>query len=431
MTIEQLSETMIRYSGTLFFLLLCFVIMGVIYSINTKQYGYSVIYTVVCVFCFFFVLTFENICNELNRHEVYLFPWIRYFNRMPVSLIWMPFIIILIFSVLLLINLRKRIKNILTPVSLEEGLAKLPDGVYFENIDGVPLLINRKMQEIINELFEKPFDGKKLRDKLVEGKDIRAESRLWSNDAGTFAGLNDGTVWDINYREIPVKSGGRITFVYEILAYDITKRYNKSVELEERNGRLNEINNKFREYSKNLDATTREREMLNAKIRLHDDVGRCLLALRAYISSNGNGEEGSYDRRHLEELWISTIAILNNEAERDSNENRMEIIKKAADAVNVKLEIHGEILEDMEGLVAVAIHECLTNTVKHADGDRLNVDIDDVGTVIITNSGRPPERKIEENGGLKNLRNMVEIQGYSMTVESIPQFKLIIRKGVV
>jgi len=26
---------------------------------------------------------------------------------------------------------------------------------------------------------------------------------------------------------------------------------------------------------------------------------------------------------------------------------------------------------------------------------------------------------------------MVEIQGYSMTVESIPQFKLIIRKGVV
>ena len=430
MNIGQLSDTVIRYSGTLFFLTLCFIIMGIIYSINAKQYIYSFIYVIVFVFCLFYVLTFENICNELDKHEAYLFPWIGYFKKMPASLILVSLIIMLISNVFLWIHLRKRIKNILTPVSLEEGLAKLPDGVYFENADGVLLLINRKMQEIVNELFEKPFDGNNLRNKLTEGKDIRPESRLWHNDAGTFAGLSDGTVWDINCREIPIRRGRQKTSVYEILAYDITKRYNKSVELEERNKRLNEINDRLREYSRNLDTMTREKEMLNAKIKLHDNVGRCLLALRAYISSNSKGEEAGYDRRHLEELWKSTIAILNNEAERDSDENRMEIIKKAADAVNVKLEIQGEIIEDMEELVAAAIQECLTNTVKHADGDRLNVYIDDAGTVTITNSGRPPEKEIKESGGLKNLRNIVERQGCSMTVESFPQFKLIIAKDI-
>ena len=81
-------------------------------------------------------------------------------------------------------------------------------------------------------------------------------------------------------------------------------------------------------------------------------------------------------------------------------------------------------------MIEVAIHECLTNTVKHAGGRLLEVTVrqaENAVTVELTNDGAPPKGPVSETGGLKNLRALVENRGGRMTVESEPAFRLVLR----
>ena len=82
-----------------------------------------------------------------------------------------------------------------------------------------------------------------------------------------------------------------------------------------------------------------------------------------------------------------------------------------------------------ERIIVAAARECLTNTVRHGDGNLVKINIREERTqyhVVYTNNGAAPEESIKEGGGLMGLRKRVEdIQG-SMQIISNPQFVLII-----
>ena len=114
------------------------------------------------------------------------------------------------------------------------------------------------------------------------------------------------------------------------------------------------------------------------------------------------------------------------------SEDRFFALKEAANTVGVKINIDGEVPPEYSDLLAVAIHECLTNTVKHAGGRRLDVRIENDGqslTATLTNDGRPPAVEITESGGLKNLRAITEKHGGTMKIELRPAFTLILAFG--
>lgn len=76
------------------------------------------------------------------------------------------------------------------------------------------------------------------------------------------------------------------------------------------------------------------------------------------------------------------------------------------------------------------MHECLTNTVSHANGKTMFVDISKKGEyyiIVINNDGKKPTEDIVERGGLSSLRTLVEKTGEKMTIESKPIFKLILK----
>ena len=80
-------------------------------------------------------------------------------------------------------------------------------------------------------------------------------------------------------------------------------------------------------------------------------------------------------------------------------------------------------------LVATAMHECITNTIRHAGGDELYINIVKENPMILefTNNGKPPESKVRlTGGGLDMLRSMVRDYGGDVRVESSPVFKLIV-----
>lgn len=81
--------------------------------------------------------------------------------------------------------------------------------------------------------------------------------------------------------------------------------------------------------------------------------------------------------------------------------NELQHSVQMAGSIGVTVEIKGEPPEEgrQRSLLGAAIRECAANTVKHVEGDRLNVDIRENASHIfmtITNNGKPPKNPIEE-----------------------------------
>ena len=90
--------------------------------------------------------------------------------------------------------------------------------------------------------------------------------------------------------------------------------------------------------------------------------------------------------------------------------------------------------ESVKFVLIAALSECLTNVVKHAGGNRIDIETAQTSSFVlakITNNGLPPKEKIKEAGGLKSLRTIVEGSGGKMTIESSPSFvmKIMLPRG--
>ena len=307
-------------------------------------------------------------------------------------------------------------KNVLTSGAVKESLDALPDGVCFSDMDGQPLLVNTQMQRISGELFHTEILNAELF--LDNLKSVNHEE---GDDPAIVATTKDGKVWHFHQNVLQVRQSG----IQELVANDVTERYCLSQELKKRNKSLAQINERLQLYSREVERVTREKEILTAKVHVHDDVGRSLLAFRSYLVQ-------SPEKRNREELlllWRHTVAVMRNEIDSFQQTDEWKLLMKAAEAVDVEIIKDGELPEDKgrrEILIAV-IHECLTNTVKHANGNRLYLSVRSEETAVIaeiTNNGKQPSEQIKETGGLKNIRYTVEAAGGAMTIKSTPRFML-------
>ena len=419
MTVAELSHFVIGFLGTYFFLLSAFCLLGLVRAFDMKtDFPVRLIFAGLLLFSLVFTQSFETICVKIKNEG--MTPWI--IDRTQEIPVWFVLAVLMVLTVCLAAVwtvMERQIRFALTPASLQEGLDFMPDGISFSTQDGIPLLVNRKMQNISYAAFGTGVLDMRRLLQLLEAGETAVGCHVEYKENAVFLHLQDGSIWDIQYREIPIRSSQ----VQECIAYDITEQHQKNQEMEKRNAHLAAVNKKMREYNQNLDSITREREILAAKVRIHDDVGRSLLALRAYLSHK-NG-----DRKGLVDLWRFTVSALKGEAVSHDTADRMEVLAQAAEAVDVKLVFDGEIPKEqqLEEVVAAAIHECLTNTVKHADGSELAVHtMVENNTVMfeLKNNGKPPEGKVEEKGGLRTLRTIVEQHGGRMEILSRPEFLL-------
>ena len=97
--------------------------------------------------------------------------------------------------------------------------------------------------------------------------------------------------------------------------------------------------------------------------------------------------------------------------------------------MDVRLQFEGRLPTSARcsNVIFIAIHECLTNTVKHTDGDCLRITIKEEAARLIaeiSNNGTPPKEAVTESGGLGSLRKTVELNGGQMQILSLPQFVL-------
>ena len=221
----------------------------------------------------------------------------------------------------------------------------------------------------------------------------------------------------------------------EMVMVDITGEYGTFEDLLKKYDSLELQQERLKEYNRNVTSATIERELLSAKVHIHDELGEILLAAKRYIQTeDADRHLGDIDRQTITDLWLRNLSLLGVEREKAEQDEYGEIYRAAAD-IGMKIVVKGELPDDgnVKPVVASALHECLTNTFRHAGGDTVYVESEksDTGTpgflITFTNNGKPPEGAIEERGGLKSLRKMAEDAGFDMKIETEGGFKLILK----
>lgn len=342
-------------------------------------------------------------------------------GHLPSIVVALFFVMIALLEGIFGVVLWKKKKNMFTYGAIKESLDALPDGVCFFASDGQPLLVNTQMNRISGELFHTEILNARLFWIQLKGKLGKKIEGIICTRPTVIVRTGDGKIWEF-HRNV-LKAGS--SQIHEMLAYDITKQYELARELDERNQKLGRINERLQLYSREVERITAENEILTAKIQVHDNVGRSLLAFRSYLMQ----PEEERDRNSLLFLWRYTIAVLRNEAVVVPQNNDWELLLQAAQAVDVEIVRKGKLPEHKteREIIIAALHECLTNTVKHANGNKLYVSICCTETMVaaeFTNNGIRPSGTIQETGGLKNLRHTVETAGGIMKIENNPHFVL-------
>ena len=302
---------------------------------------------------------------------------------------------------------------------VKESMDELPAGICCYWPGGIVKLKNRTMESLSFALFgESLMDGEGFWRSLTAGTGTAEFLRTGEESA---VRLPDGTVRGFSHRE--ARLDGRVLYI--VTAIDLTEAYRRNAELTEKQTRAAAMVARQRALNREIGSMIREREILELKTRVHDDLSRALLSGRQYLA---RPEEDR--RRELLRLWEQSMHILRHEGPdewRDSYENALE----TARAFGISLAVEGQVPPEPgpRRLVSSALVCCLSNAVRHAGADRVTLRVARTESgydAELTNNGAPPEAPVAETGGLADLRKQVEAAGGSMKIRSAPGFALAI-----
>lgn len=337
----------------------------------------------------------------------------EWFLRLP----WfVPIVILVIFSIIevRMVRMNRRwIREHITAMSIKEAVDNLPIGICCYEPNGEIILKNHRIEKIC-----RAYTGKALLNAALFLKEMTASGV--KTDKGTLIHLKSGEVFTFLDRPLTEK-GSKLRMLSIV---DISEQYQSTKTLEEKQQEVSKLNEELVLYGKQVIESITAREILEAKVKIHDELGTNLLASKRYILSGGSAEE----RNTIEAILRRNIQYLKQESKYVPNDEYA-VILDAANKLDIKLNVSGALPETdpLRHIVVTGIHECLTNTIRHARGDELTVVIDETDQTITaryTNNGMAPDKEIEERGGLALLRSLVEKNGGCMMIDSTPRFRL-------
>lgn len=308
--------------------------------------------------------------------------------------------------------------------SIKESFDNLPGGICFIDKNGLIVLCNKQMYRLCHTLLGRDLQYiSELQDAMDHPKN---GIKIVSADTHVFR-FPTGEVWKFAESDIIDADGNAYT---QVQAVNVTTLYEKKNELEQENRCLEEVNARAVKLYTELDAIVREEENFSVKTHVHDEMGELLGLTRHLIAQ----KEASLDSlKSIGKRWEQITSTLgactdSNEEIFDSDKTLTELTEAIA-SIGVTLHIKGEFPQNRSttNLLTTAIRECAVNTVRHAEGSEMTVELtrtDSALIAVITNNGNIPEREIIEGGGLSALRRKTESAGGIMRVECAPVFKL-------
>ena len=298
--------------------------------------------------------------------------------------------------------------------AVKEAFDNLPSGVCFFDRNGMVTLCNYQMRRLVFALTGRDLQSLPELREMLNGDMTPAQ-----RDNDIFM-LDDGSAWRFSQESVTTRYGDTYT---QVTAADVTELYRRQKELEQDNKRLEEYAQHMRRLSADIISLIREEEILNMKMRVHDDIGRSVIATRQFLQQ----------KRPMNELdlteWKNAVRMLKHDNEIMEDKDISAQLMTAAEGIGIRLSMDGELPENTgaAGLLTVAIRECMTNAVRHAGAGELYVKLpcdDNIASAVITNNGAVPEKEITEGGGLSSLHIRIKNKGGTMKIQSVPRFEL-------
>lgn len=299
--------------------------------------------------------------------------------------------------------------------AIKESFDLLPTAVCFFDSMGSIVLCNRQMYQLSRQLLDN--------DMQYLGEVEEAMSDLPNGIVQIFDVENtylfpDKKVWRFEKIEVTDRYGESYI---QLTAADVTELHRALVQLADDSRKLEEDSEKLKLLSGNVGALAREKERLDAKSSMHDNLAACITLTKQYITGEFDGIAADDVCRE----WEKVIAF--QDAVSLSAKGKL---FDSAKTGGVTVKIIGEEPTGGEAeLMYTAIQVCLTNAIQYAKATEICANIwenECSYTVMIRNNGKPPEKEITEGGGLANLRHKIEKSGGRMTVQSLPEFSLVI-----
>ena len=305
--------------------------------------------------------------------------------------------------------------------AIKESFDKLPAAICIFSSKGLVRLMNRRMLAVGSWLLGSGIQT------LGELRAVLQHPPETVTKDAAMPGVYhfpDGSALRFSENAITDRDGQRYT---EVIAADVSELMAVRTLLDAENARLDAANEALRKLGEEMADIVREEEILNMKIRVHDDIGYSLLSVRrAYWQC-----EAMEDLHARADQWRTTIRLLHSDAP-EAPADALAYAKLRAKELGAAVKLTGDFPKNAAAreLFSLAIRECTSNCIRHAGGTRIFADCRSAqNTVALTlsNDGKIPEAPICEGGGLSGLRRRVEQAQGTMDIQSRPRFALTIQ----
>ncbi|MBQ5330301.1 MAG: hypothetical protein J6F31_03510 [Oscillospiraceae bacterium] len=390
------------YALFLLFALFCVIAA----SIRMRRGAVSYIITSLLIFISYGLYEIFNRFMLIKRGTVSTIYIISKLHAVP-EWIWLLILFIMtVLTVLMAIDVAYYGKEKLSSNSVKFAVDDLPAGLCIYDKSGRILLMNETMARIGTD---------------ITGEYVLSGEQIFSrvDEHSTPLRLSDGSVYTFGIERTTVSSAE----LTEIIAENITEEYELTERLHRIDEELSSQQKRLRELNVLITEMTIQKEILAAKTSVHDRFGSTMIATKRFIrgASESSPEE-------IRAIWNKALDLLETAGEPEQKDIYGKVFTVAG-YVGVDIDVKGELPAERESgeIIVTALIECLTNTFRHAHGDRILLECtknEGRNTYMITNNGVAPKTEIQESGGLKNLRQAAENLGWTMEIQSRPAFRL-------
>ena len=307
---------------------------------------------------------------------------------------------------------------------IKKAIDSYPGGICFSVLDGRVILVNEKMNQLMLELtghtiLNAKVAWEELANFASNGKAEKLTQSWLPKDPDKesihqqlFFRFSDSSVWRFELRFLASNT-------VQIEAAEITELYRLSEELYENTIRLQDMQKRQKALLDGIVEVNLNKEILTAKMHIHDELGHCLLATTKAITEDSLAENADT----LRKSWNSTIQDFSNISTvwTVPDSSLQPELMQVAELIGCKVVFLGEQPKSRKALqlLYAAIREALTNAVRHADATELTVKIEQNEKsyhIEISDNGSVSVSSITEGNGLSALRQRLEQEGASLKV---------------
>ena len=307
---------------------------------------------------------------------------------------------------------------------IKKAIDSYPGGICFSALDGRVILANEKMNKLILELtghtiLNAKVTWEELANFASNGKAEKLTQSWLPKDPDKesihqqlFFRFSDSSVWRFELRFLDSNT-------VQVEAAEITELYRLSEELYENTIRLQEIQKRQKALLDSIVEINLNKEILAAKMHIHDELGHCLLATTKAITEDRLAENADV----LRENWNSIIRDFSNISTvwTVPDSSLQSELMQVAELIGCKVTFLGEQPTQRKTLqlLYAAIREALTNAVRHANATELMVKVEQNKQgyhIEISDNGCVSVSSITEGNGLSALRQRLEQEGASLKV---------------